>query len=109
MVVNTGAVWLLIQGLCGCYYRGFVVVTTGALWLLLQGLCGCFCLNVYMVGTTWVVWLLQGLSDYLDSVQSVFHSILAFQPTGWTHSKTTSRLENIKPKIRRSDLTVYGE
>ena len=45
----------------------------------------------------------------LDSVQSVFHSILAFQPTGWTHSKTVnSSLEKLKPN-GESASDVFGE
>ena len=38
------------------------VVTTGAVWMLLQELCGCYyksCVDVVTIKCGWIVWLLQ--------------------------------------------------
>ena len=53
--------------------------------------------------------LVQKLSEYLEGLKCKFDSILAISPTGWTHSNKTVSLDKIRPKLRRGNITVYGE
>ncbi|CAL1538841.1 unnamed protein product, partial [Lymnaea stagnalis] len=39
---------------------------------------------------------------------SHFKTVLAFQPTGWTHSEKMISLENLRPKWSRNGVTLYG-
>ncbi|XP_071090237.1 DNA cross-link repair 1A protein-like [Haliotis cracherodii] len=47
------------------------------------------------------------LSIYL-SQHTKFNSILALEPTGWSHSNRVVSLEQIKPKYSRNGITIYG-
>ncbi|GFO50345.1 DNA cross-link repair 1a protein [Plakobranchus ocellatus] len=37
-----------------------------------------------------------------------FENVLAFQPTGWTHSDKHTSLQNLKPKWSKGGITLYG-
>ncbi|KAH9496897.1 DNA cross-link repair 1A protein [Bulinus truncatus] len=37
-----------------------------------------------------------------------FDSIIAFQPTGWTHQEKLDSLQNLKPKWSMKNITLYG-
>ncbi|XP_059159126.1 uncharacterized protein LOC131943136 [Physella acuta] len=39
---------------------------------------------------------------------SHYSSVLAFQPTGWTHSEKLLSLENLRPKWSKNGVTLYG-
>ena len=41
---------------------------------------------------------LQDLSAYLESLQPVFSHLLAFLPTGWSHSSTRASLSTLRPR-----------
>ncbi|XP_046548367.1 DNA cross-link repair 1A protein-like [Haliotis rubra] len=47
------------------------------------------------------------LSAYLSD-QAKFNSILALEPTGWSHSNRVVSLDQIKPKYSRNGITIYG-
>ncbi|KAL8578492.1 hypothetical protein ACOMHN_028764 [Nucella lapillus] len=49
----------------------------------------------------------QGLGKHLRQCPQ-FSSVLAFEPTGWTHSKRTLALDNLRPKFSGRGITVYG-
>lgn len=51
----------------------------------------------------------QSLNNYLANLKPRFDQVLAFEPTGWTHSQKVPSLDNIKPKINREKVTLYGE
>ena len=42
-------------------------------------------------------------------MSDTFTSILAFEPTGWTHKSASTSLETLKPKIDSRNITLYGE
>jgi len=46
--------------------------------------------------------------SYLSSLQPKFDHILAFEPTGWTHSNRILSVENIRPRCCNSHVTIYG-
>ncbi|KAK7508688.1 hypothetical protein BaRGS_00000254 [Batillaria attramentaria] len=49
----------------------------------------------------------KGLENHLQQCPS-FTSILAFEPTGWTHSNRALSLDTIRPKYSRNGVTIYG-
>ena len=49
------------------------------------------------------------MNEYLQSMSDTFTSILAFEPTGWTHKSASTSLETLKPKIHSRNITLYGE
>lgn len=51
--------------------------------------------------------LFQELSSYLSSLQPVFSHLLAFKPTGWTHSTKRPSLSSLCPKTA-GRVTVYS-
>lgn len=50
----------------------------------------------------------QELSVYLDTWKSKYTAMLAFKPTGWTHSQSLLSLASIRPR-RKGPVTLYGE
>ncbi|XP_052772255.1 DNA cross-link repair 1A protein-like isoform X1 [Mya arenaria] len=50
----------------------------------------------------------QGLKDHLRQHGRSYDRVLAFEPTGWTHSKKKIALEDIKPKFNKDGITLYG-
>ena len=51
---------------------------------------------------------IQDLSSYLDSLRPTFSHVLAFSPTGWSHSSTRASLSTVRPKTRGA-VSVYGQ
>ncbi|XP_013385762.1 DNA cross-link repair protein SNM1-like [Lingula anatina] len=51
---------------------------------------------------------LDTLQEHLRSFKGQFDNILALEPTGWTHSGKTLSLNNIKPKVKKKGITIYG-
>lgn len=51
----------------------------------------------------------QSLQRHLDGFKGLYDSILAFEPTGWTHSKRTLSLENLGPKEKKNGIKIYGK
>lgn len=51
---------------------------------------------------------LNDLSMYLESLKPTFDHLLAFEPTGWTHSKKTLSLDNLRPKASSRNITIYA-
>ncbi|KAI8490767.1 DNA cross-link repair 1A protein [Branchiostoma belcheri] len=49
----------------------------------------------------------NNLKSYLEGYKPRYDSVLAFEPTGWTHSSSVSTVANIRPK-RHGNITVYG-
>ncbi|XP_078668778.1 DNA cross-link repair 1A protein-like isoform X2 [Branchiostoma floridae x Branchiostoma belcheri] len=49
----------------------------------------------------------NNLKSYLEGYKPRYDSVLAFEPTGWTHSNSVSTVANIRPK-RQGNITVYG-
>ncbi|XP_005097518.1 uncharacterized protein LOC101851577 [Aplysia californica] len=49
----------------------------------------------------------KGLFDHLARHHK-FKSILAFQPTGWTHTDKTISLKDLRPKWSSNGVTLYG-
>lgn len=51
---------------------------------------------------------LNDLSMYFESLKPAFDHLLAFEPTGWTHSKRTLSLDNLRPKATSKNVTIYA-
>ncbi|XP_066278327.1 uncharacterized protein [Branchiostoma lanceolatum] len=49
----------------------------------------------------------NSLKSYLEGYKPQYDSVLAFEPTGWTHNNSVSTVANIRPK-RHGNITVYG-
>ncbi|XP_035674316.1 DNA cross-link repair 1A protein-like [Branchiostoma floridae] len=49
----------------------------------------------------------NSLKSYLEGYRPQYDSVLAFEPTGWTHNNSVSTVANIRPK-RHGNITVYG-
>ncbi|GAV74965.1 DRMBL domain-containing protein/Lactamase_B_2 domain-containing protein [Cephalotus follicularis] len=50
----------------------------------------------------------ETLKDYLKTYANQYSSVLAFRPTGWTHSESVgNKLDLIKPSSR-GNITIYG-
>ncbi|XP_072042266.1 LOW QUALITY PROTEIN: uncharacterized protein [Amphiura filiformis] len=49
----------------------------------------------------------QKLKDYLKKYSGKYDSIVAFKPTGWTHSERRTSLSDIKPS-KNGVSTIYG-
>ncbi|XP_076435182.1 DNA cross-link repair 1A protein-like [Babylonia areolata] len=49
----------------------------------------------------------KGLDQHLLQCPQ-FTSVLAFEPTGWTHSNRTLSLDSLRPKFSARRITVYG-
>ncbi len=51
---------------------------------------------------------LRDLATYMDKWKGKYSKLLAFKPTGWTHSgKASSKLSDIKP-AQMGGVSVYG-
>ena len=44
----------------------------------------------------------------MEKLKPHFDCVLAFEPTGWTHSSRVPSLDNIRPKWTRDRVTLYG-
>ena len=53
--------------------------------------------------------LSQGLAEHLKDQGQWYDSVLALEPTGWTHNKTFKSLSELKPKLKRDRITLYGK
>ncbi|XP_006879983.1 PREDICTED: DNA cross-link repair 1A protein [Elephantulus edwardii] len=49
----------------------------------------------------------KGLQKYLQKHDGKYNQILAFRPTGWTHSNTLMRISDIVPQ-RKGNISIYG-
>ncbi|XP_038070829.1 DNA cross-link repair 1A protein-like [Patiria miniata] len=49
----------------------------------------------------------QKLKDYLSKFSSRYDAVVAFKPTGWTHSEKKTNLQDIKP-ARSGPVSIYG-
>ena len=50
----------------------------------------------------------QGLQDHLERCPQ-FTSVLAFEPTGWTHTNKALSLDTLRPKFSHHRITIYGK
>ncbi|KAJ8317270.1 hypothetical protein KUTeg_005174 [Tegillarca granosa] len=50
----------------------------------------------------------KGLREHVAKLKTTYTSILALEPTGWTFNNKLLSLEQIKPKFKREEITVYG-
>ena len=51
----------------------------------------------------------QGLAEHLKDQGQWYDSVLALEPTGWTHNKKFRSLSELKPKMKRDRITLYGK
>ena len=58
--------------------------------------------------TTYSLVFFQSLTAYLGQYNSKYTTLLAFKPTGWTHSKAHINMGSIKP-LCRGPVTIYGK
>ncbi|XP_038614382.1 DNA cross-link repair 1A protein [Tachyglossus aculeatus] len=49
----------------------------------------------------------KGLQGHLSKFGGKYNQVLAFKPTGWTHSEKFSSIADIKPETR-GNITIYG-
>lgn len=50
----------------------------------------------------------KSLSQHLAKYKAKFDRILAFKPTGWTHSDKNKSLSDIRPSLNRENIILYG-
>lgn len=51
---------------------------------------------------------LSDLSEYIEKLWPSFEHLLAFEPTGWTHTRKALSLDNLRPKTSSRRVTVYA-
>ncbi|OWF46657.1 DNA cross-link repair 1A protein [Mizuhopecten yessoensis] len=49
----------------------------------------------------------KALADYLVTLKR-YTEVLAFEPTGWTHSNKITSLDQLRPKFSRNGIHIYG-
>ncbi|XP_060073013.1 DNA cross-link repair 1A protein-like [Ylistrum balloti] len=47
------------------------------------------------------------LGDYMANLKS-YTEVIAFEPTGWTHSNKITSLDQLRPKFSRNGIHIYG-
>ena len=50
----------------------------------------------------------QGLDEHLRAQGDRFDCVLALEPTGWACNKKFTTLAELKPKLKRDRITLYG-
>lgn len=51
---------------------------------------------------------LSDLNEYIEKLWPSFEHLLAFEPTGWTHTRKALSLENLRPKASSRRVTIYA-
>ncbi|XP_033756981.1 LOW QUALITY PROTEIN: DNA cross-link repair 1A protein-like [Pecten maximus] len=49
----------------------------------------------------------KALTDYMATMKN-YAEVLAFEPTGWTHSNKITSLDQLRPKFSRNGIHIYG-